>query len=203
MIESGLWRQIFTVSNTLDGVESTVCEENWQCWNSDYVKKRYSLILLMAHRRAAALTSCRDGDKHDKAKRKWTYHKLTRTDTHIQKDSLEHSDPCVHALPSQFESLCLCCFVHPPPASLSFCRSRLFLVVCTDSWGIIAELGCAWQTWEARNEGEELEVWRERLLIHSSLLCDSGVMVGAGTARPERNVPYRYRPATTQWPHCS
>lgn len=156
----------------------------------------------MAHRRAAALTSCRDGDKHDKAKRKWTYHKLTRTDTHIQKDSLEHSDPCVHALPSQFESLCLCCFVHPPPASLSFCRSRLFLVVCTDSWGIIAEMGCAWQTWEARNEGEELEVWRERLLIHSSLLCDSGVMVGASTARPEWNVPYRYRPATTQWPHC-
>lgn len=157
----------------------------------------------MAHRRAAALTSCRDGDKHDKVKRKRTYHKLTRTDTHIQKDSLEHSDPCVHALPSQFESLCLCCFVHPPPASLSFCRSRLFLVVCTDSWGIIAELGCAWQTWEARNEGEELEVWRERLLIHSSLLCDSGVMVGAGTARTEWNVSYHYRPATTQWPHCS
>lgn len=38
MIESGSWKQIFTVSDTLDGVERTVQWESWQRLSSDYVK---------------------------------------------------------------------------------------------------------------------------------------------------------------------
>lgn len=70
MIKSGLWQQIFTVSDT---ARRLVCVCGGRADSVAVVimlKRRYSLILLMAHRRAAALTSCRHGDNHDKAKRK-------------------------------------------------------------------------------------------------------------------------------------